>query len=93
VLCVLLVVTFARDTHAQAEWNALDPTFPDFLVELRVEADVFGTHGFGSEGFDFLDRFGSAFLEGYAVNTLVEMNGVFSRDDVRESRSAGGLGL
>ena len=42
MLCILLVVTFARDPHAQAEGDALDPTFPDFLVELRVEADVFG---------------------------------------------------
>lgn len=93
MLCILFVVTFARDPHAQAERNALDPAFPDFLIELRVKADVFGAHGFGSESFNFLDCFRSAFLEGYAVNTFVEMNGVFSRDNVRESRSTGRFGL
>lgn len=42
LLGVLLVVTLARDAHAQTEGNALDAGFPDLLVELGVEADVLG---------------------------------------------------
>ena len=42
LLGVLLVVTLARDAHAQTERNALDAGLPDLLVELGVEADVLG---------------------------------------------------
>ena len=41
LLRALLVVTFPRDTHAQSVGDTLDAGFPDFLVQLRVEADVF----------------------------------------------------
>lgn len=41
LLRALLVVTFPRDTHAQSVGDAFDAGFPDLLVQLRVEADVF----------------------------------------------------
>lgn len=43
LLGALLVVTLAADAHAQAERHTLDARLPDFLVQLRVEADVAGS--------------------------------------------------
>lgn len=42
LLGALLVVTLAADAHPQPVGHALDPAFPDLLVQLRVQADVFG---------------------------------------------------
>lgn len=42
LLGALLVVPFPRNAHPQPERHALDAGFPDFFVELRVEADVAG---------------------------------------------------
>lgn len=42
LLGALLVVTLAADTNSETEGNTLDTGFPHFLVQLRVEADVFG---------------------------------------------------
>ena len=42
LLGVLLVVTLPRDAHPQTERHALDPGFPDLLVQLGVETDVLG---------------------------------------------------
>lgn len=40
--CAFLVVTFSRDADAETEGDAFDAGFPDFLVELGVEAYVLG---------------------------------------------------
>lgn len=42
LLRTLLVVTLPRYPDPQAERNALHTGLPDFLVQLRVEADVAG---------------------------------------------------
>lgn len=42
LLGAFLVVTLAADADAETEGDALDTGFPDFLVQLGVEADVFG---------------------------------------------------
>lgn len=42
LLCVLLIVTLTRDAHAKSEWHTLNTLLPHLLVELGVEADVFG---------------------------------------------------
>jgi hypothetical protein len=42
LLGAFLVVTLAADADTETEGDALDTGFPDFLVQLGVEADVFG---------------------------------------------------
>ena len=43
LLCTLLVVSLSRDANAQSVRHAFDAGFPNFLVELRVQTDVFGS--------------------------------------------------
>ena len=43
LLGVLFVITLARDTDTNAVRDAFDAVGPDRLVQLRIEADVFGT--------------------------------------------------
>lgn len=43
LLGALLVVTLTANADTETERNALDAGLPDLLVELGVEADVFGT--------------------------------------------------
>lgn len=56
LLGTLLVVTLAGDADAETEGDALDTGFPDFLVQLGVEADVFGALQFNQHDSKF--RFG-----------------------------------
>jgi hypothetical protein len=42
LLRTLLVVALAGDANAYSERDALNAGLPDFLVELRVDADVLG---------------------------------------------------
>ena len=43
----LLIISLSRYPHAQSVWHTLDTRLPDFLVELRVKADVFGSLALG----------------------------------------------
>ena len=73
--------------------NALDTLRPDSLVELRVETDVVGAHRLLCE-FDYgLDGMRSPLLEGAAMHTLVQVDGVFAGDDVLERRACLAAGL
>lgn len=89
LLGAFLVVTLARDAHTQAVWNTLDSRFPDLLVQLGVEADVLGAHGLLSESADLLDSPGGPLLESYAMDALVEVDGVFAGDDISDGASLG----
>jgi len=42
LLRALLIISLSRYSDSQSVWHALDPGFPDLLIELGVEADVFG---------------------------------------------------
>ena len=64
--------------------DGLDAALPESLVELGVDADVRGAHRLLCEVDDGLDSPGSALLEGAAVNTLVEVDGVFAGHDILE---------
>jgi len=46
LLRALLVIALPRYPHPKSIRHAFDPGFPDFLVELRVETDVFGALDF-----------------------------------------------
>lgn len=73
--------------------NALDTLRPDSLVELGVEANVLGAHCLLCELNYGLDGMGSSLLEGTAVHTLVQMDGVFTGHHILEGRaSLAGLG-
>ena len=43
LLGALLVVTLSRDSYAESEWNTLDTSFPDLLVQLGIETNIGGT--------------------------------------------------
>ncbi|KAA8574956.1 hypothetical protein EYC84_004186 [Monilinia fructicola] len=43
LLGTLLVVTLSRDSYAKSEWNTLDTSFPNLLVQLGVETNIGGT--------------------------------------------------
>ena len=67
--------------------HALDALSPDRLVELGVEADVLGAHGLLRELDDRLHGMGGPLLEGVTVHALVQVDGVFTGDDVLERRA------
>ena len=67
--------------------HALDALSPDRLVELGVEADVLGAHGLLRELDDRLHGMGGPLLEGATVHALVQVDGVFTGDDVLEGRA------
>ena len=68
--------------------NALDTLRPDSLVELGVETNVLGAHCLLCELDYGLDGMGGPLLEGAAVHTLVQMNGVFAGHHILESRAS-----
>ena len=70
--------------HAYPVGDGLDALRPERLVELGVEADVGGAHRLLSELDDRLDGPGGTLLEGAAVDTLVEVDGVFAGHDILE---------
>ena len=67
--------------------NRLDTTGPQRLVEFGVEPDIRGAHCLLGELYNGLDGMGGTLLEGAAVDTLVEVDGVFAGDDVLEGRT------
>ena len=70
--------------HAYPVGDGLDALGPESLVELRVKANVGGAHRLLSELDDRLDGPGGTLLEGAAVDTLVEVDGVFAGHDILE---------
>lgn len=60
---VLLLVSSSRDSDTESEWNTLDTSLPDLLVELWVNSDVRGTELLLSELLDLLDSLWSFLLE------------------------------
>ena len=70
--------------YAYPVGNRLDALRPECLVELGVEADVRGAHRLLRKVNDGLDGVGGTLLEGAAVNTLVEVDGVFAGHDILE---------
>ena len=68
--------------------HALNTPRPQSLVELRIEPNVGSAHGFLSEVDDRLYGPGGTLLEGAAVDALVEVDGVFTGDNILESRAS-----
>lgn len=42
-----LVISLSRYPHAKSVWHTLNTRLPDFLIELRVKADVLGSLALG----------------------------------------------
>jgi len=89
LLGILLVITLALKLDADPVRHSFHTLRPELLVELRVDANVLGAHLFLSESNDGLDSPRSALLEGSAMDIFVQMDSVFTGDDVLE----GGAGL
>ena len=43
LFCAFLIVSLSRYSDTQAKWDPFDTRFPDFLVQLRIKANVFRT--------------------------------------------------
>jgi len=71
--------------------HVLDPLAPELLVQLRVKADVRGAHRLLRKLDDGLDRPRRPRLEGTPVHALVQVDGVFARDDISEGGALAGL--
>jgi hypothetical protein len=67
--------------------NGLDTLRPDGLIEFRIESHIVCAHRFACEFDHGFDSPRSTFFERTAVNTLVEVDGVFSGDDILEGRA------
>ena len=83
---LLVVVALAAQADAYAGGGLADAGGPNVLVELGVNTDVLGSHGFFGEFLDGLDCAGSALLECRLMNHFGKMDGVIPGDEV-------GLGL
>ena len=68
MLCALLIIPFAGDADTNSEWDTLNPGPPHFLVELRVEFDIFSLHLFAGKGLDFFDGPRSALFKSATMN-------------------------
>lgn len=87
LLGTLVVVTLALETHTQSAREVLDTVLPHLLVELGVQTDVLGAHGFLGEGDNLLDGAGSALLEGDVVDALVQVDRVLAGHNIVQGRS------
>lgn len=67
VLGVFFFVSSSRDSQSQPEWNTLDTSLPDFLVQLWVQSDIIGTHVQLGELLDFLHSLWGSLFEGNTV--------------------------
>jgi hypothetical protein len=81
----IIIVTLASNTDTDTVRDVAYTTSPQLFVQRRINANVFGTHVLGSKCFNGLDSLGSARLEGTAMDVLVEMDGVFTSDNVSQS--------
>ena len=86
---IALILTLKLDTDTVGD--ALDTARPDRLVELRVETYISRTHRFLCKLNDALHCPWCTLLEAAAVHELVQMYGVFARDDVSERGALGRL--
>lgn len=91
-LGVFLVVSLSRDSQSHSVGDTLDTSRPEGDVEAGVQADVGGLHVQGGELLDRLDSGGRSLLEVGAVESLVEVDGVLTGDNVGQSHLGFGMG-
>lgn len=72
---------------------ALNTTLPNSLVQLGVDPNIGGAHGFLRESDDSLDAAGCTLLESLPVDVFVEVDGVLAGHDILESRALLATGL
>jgi hypothetical protein len=68
-------------------WYALDPPCPQSLIQFRINPHITRSHCFVCEIDDGFDSPWCPFFEGTAVDEFVQMDGVFTGDDVLEGRA------
>jgi len=79
---VLILVAFARQTHAHPERNVPDALGPHVFVEACVDANVGRSHLLLSKLSNLFDSSRRPLLEPNAVNALVNVDGVFTSRDL-----------
>lgn len=81
VLGIFVFIATAAHANTDAMRDSSDTLGPNGLVELGIDADVFGAHSLHGELLDGLDGRRSALLEGLSMDVLVQVNSVFTSDD------------
>jgi len=83
---VLILVPQAGQADPHAEWDAPDALGPDGLVEPGINPYVLGSHLRFSKFLDLLNCPRSSVLETNPVETLVQIDGVLTGDDLSHGR-------
>lgn len=83
---VLILVTHAGKTDTQSVGNMSDTLLPDSLVQSGVNSHVLGAHGLLGKLADLLDGTGSAVLAANVDQTLVQVHGVLTGNDLIDGR-------
>lgn len=73
--------------HAYPVGDVFDTASPELLVELGIKPDVRGAHRLARKLCDGLDGGGGTALEGPAVYTLVQVDGVLPGHDILQRRA------
>ena len=68
-------------------WHSLNALCPNHLIQLRVQPDIACAHGLLCKINDRFDRPWSSLFEGSPVHTFMQVNSVFTSDNVLESRA------
>jgi len=82
VLGLLVVVSLSGESASDSLWHVGATLGPDLLVQVGVDSDVLGAHLLESKLSDSLDSFSGSEFSALSVDSLVEVDGVLSGDDL-----------
>lgn len=74
-------------SNAKSSGDILDTSLPDVVVESWVDSDVLGAHGLDGKLADLLNALGGTLLEGGVMHTGVQVDSVFTGNNVRQGRA------
>jgi hypothetical protein len=73
--------------HSYPMRNGLDSLCPNLLIQLRVQPNITRAHRLLGKLNDRFDGPRCSLFEGSAVDMFMQMNGIFTSDDVLQSRT------
>ncbi|KAI0560912.1 hypothetical protein FGB62_98g036 [Gracilaria domingensis] len=86
LLSILVIVSLSGETNSDTIGDVADTRPPDLLVELRINADISGSHSPRRKFADHLDRTRGLPLETIPVQSLVKVDGVIASDHLGSAR-------
>jgi len=79
---VFIFITLSCKANSYAEWNIPDSFRPHVLVQTSVNADIRGAHLLLGKLTNLLDSARRPLLEACAMDTLVNIDRIFSRSNL-----------